>query len=605
MKNNEMISLVFQERKKFVVIGLTGRTGSGCTTAAQHLENGLKGLPDARHVTYLGSNLLQNLDARRFEILKSYAEKNVKPFYSIKVSDLISAYILILDIETAANFIAGSMKNIVENDVRQALENAGFLKPEFRKKYKGMLDFFLIHSNERRLDDKEKEKLITFLKLIRKFTNDLKCELKSINNELYIYAYQAAGNSIRRTGTIQNGYEKIDFAPKSIFHLPETINRVIKGIRSVKDSALIVIDAIRNPYEASFFRDRYSAFYLVSINAPDKDRKSYLQNVHKFNVDNLNELDKRESGKNLSGDQVFVGQNVKKCIEISDIHIFNPRNELENNNVLKAQLAWYVALMLHPGLVSPTAMERVMQLAYTARSNSGCISRQVGAAITDKEFSVKAIGWNDVAKGQIPCALRSLDALENEFDPTSYSHFELNDPSFRLEAKNRLSHFRKINNLDGRNISYCFKDLKNTIDLNELKNAAEEKSINFNELKKVIDFKGNQVFTRSLHAEENAFLQLSKYGGPGINGGKLFTTASPCELCAKKAYQLGITEIYYIDPYPGIARDHILAVGSEPPKLIQFRGAVGHGYHRLYEPTLPYKDELEHLSTHSADGEQA
>lgn len=333
-----------------------------------------------------------------------------------------------------------------------------------------------------------------------------------------------------------------------------------------------MIDAIRNPYEASFFRDRYSAFYLVSINAPDEDRTAYLQNVHKFNIDNLKEIDERESGKGLSGSDVFVGQNVKKCIEMSDIHIFNPRNEIDNNNVLKAQLAWYISLMLHPGLITPTAVERVMQLAYTARSNSGCVSRQVGAAITDEDFSVKSIGWNDVAKGQVPCSLRSLDSLVSDFDPVAFSHYERNNSNFREAAKEKLIHIQRAENLNGRNLAYCFKDLKNSI-----------------------DHKGNQVHTRSLHAEENAFLQLAKYGGPGIKGGKLFTTASPCELCAKKAYQLGIAEIFFIDPYPGIAKEHIIDVGANPPKLIQFRGAVGHGYHRLYEPTIQYKDELEHL----------
>ena len=28
-------------------------------------------------------------------------------------------------------------------------------------------------------------------------------------------------------------------------------------------------------------------------------------------------------------------------------------------------------------------------------------------------------------------------------------------------------------------------------------------------------------------------LQIAKYGGAKIQGGKLFTTASPCELCSK------------------------------------------------------------------------
>jgi len=86
-----------------------------------------------------------------------------------------------------------------------------------------------------------------------------------------------------------------------------------------------------------------------------------------------------------------------------------------------------------------------------------------------------------------------------------------------------------------------------------------------------------------------------KYGGAAIEGGNLFTTASPCELCAKKAYQLGLREIIFIDPYPGIANDHILEVGENPPELLQFYGAVGKGYHQLYDSVLPYKDELAYM----------
>ena len=37
--DNEKISKLFLERSKFILIGLTGRTGSGCTTAANILES--------------------------------------------------------------------------------------------------------------------------------------------------------------------------------------------------------------------------------------------------------------------------------------------------------------------------------------------------------------------------------------------------------------------------------------------------------------------------------------------------------------------------------------------------------------------------------------
>ena len=88
-------------------------------------------------------------------------------------------------------------------------------------------------------------------------------------------------------------------------------------------------------------------------------------------------------------------------------------------------------------------------------------------------------------------------------------------------------------------------------------------------------------------------LQISKHGGQPLENGILYTTASPCELCAKKAFQLGIKDVVYIDPYPGISRSQILKNGKKPPKMKPFNGAIGRAYHSLYEPFMSYKDEIQ------------
>ena len=571
-----MISSLFHERSKFIVIGLTGRTGSGCTTAANILENETANFPQVEDVKYGNKSFFSNLDSKRYKIASHYITENYNSFISIKVSDLISAYILTLTATQASEFIKEQTNEVSKNKIDELIKNGSFCSSYTKKGIlKSISNKILDHNDNLELTERENTKFFSFMKLIRKFTDDFKKELRELHNELYIKVYQAAGNSIRRTGKVQSNFKSASFEPESVFHLPETINRCIKNIRQIKyDGAFIVIDAIRNPFEAKFFKDRYSAFYLMSINAPNEDRKAYLQNEHKYTVDEFDELERRESGKTKIEDADFISQNVKRCIEISDVHIFNPRNELDNNNVLKAQLAWYLALIKHPGLISPTNLERVMQIAYTAKVNSGCVSRQVGAVVTDESYSIKSVGWNDVAKGQVPCNLRSLNGLANDFDEITYSVYERHNKAFRNAAKGELIKISGQEGTQGKNLSYCFKDIKNSI-----------------------DDSGNQVHTRSLHAEENAFLQLAKYGTAGIEGGKLFTTASPCELCAKKAYQLGIKDIVYIDPYPGIAIDHILSIGSNRPNLIQFRGAVGKGYHQLYEPTISYKDELNYLKS--------
>ena len=64
----------------------------------------------------------------------------------------------------------------------------------------------------------------------------------------------------------------------------------------------------------------------------------------------------------------------------------------------------------------------------------------------------------------------------------------------------------------------------------------------------------------------------------------------------KKAYQLGIKEIYYIDDYPGITRNHIIECGTNSPKMILFHGAIGRAYISLFNQFLPLKDEIEALT---------
>lgn len=574
MAEQKFISELFLENNQFILVGLTGRTGSGCTTTANILESKKVTFPELNSL----NNFYDGLDIRRYSIVRKFAEEHWENFYSIKVSDLISIYLLLLPTSKLDNFIHFCGINVTKKASTYLVKNGVLSKSLLKTKYINVIKQLLDHNSE--IDftsQKIQRSFIRILQLVRKFTRDLKQELNDLESGLYVSVYQSAGKSIRRIGKVDADYESKDFIPSSVFHLPETINRVIKFIRKVKNGrAYIVIDAIRNPYEAKFFKDRYAAFHLVSINAPDEHRTRYLQKLHKFSAEQIKKIDDEESGKGESEYKHLTNPNVKKCIEISDIHLFNPKNEYDNNNVLKAQIAWYIALMQHPGLITPTSMERVMQVAYTVKLNSGCISRQVGAVVTDDDNSIKSVGWNDVAKGQIPCAMRSIDGLINDFHSETYSHYERNNEKFRAKAGEFYEIFKpviqELNSFKGRNISYCFKDIHNSI-----------------------DNKSNQVHTRALHAEENAFLQLAKYGGTGIVGGKLYTTASPCELCAKKAYQLGISEVIFIDPYPGITQDHIINIGTMPPTLVQFRGAIGKAYHRLYEQVIPIKDELDYM----------
>jgi deoxycytidylate deaminase len=396
---------------------------------------------------------------------------------------------------------------------------------------------------------------------------------KRENQELPIHQLQTIGDLVR---------EQID-----IFQLPNYTNLLIKAFRAQakekNKSCYIVIDSLKNPFEILFFKERYSAYYTFSIHA--KDEVIY-ERVAKDNIDikaihrkEMNEDDHGKQKGSLDSKKDFNSQNVIECIQRSDIYIDNNKDK---KDTLYKQLFKYLSLIVHPGLITPSKDEMIMQLALNAKFNSGCISRQVGAVVLNKFDSVKAIGWNEVPEGQIPCILRSHSELLNNSSSIDYSKYEkntvrVNDNFKYIFSKKNPNHPNNEyieSNKKGLNDSFCFKSIQNEIDKNK-----------------------NQVYTRSLHAEENAFLQASKYGNSEIIGGQLFTTASPCFLCAKKAYQLGMKRIVYIEAYPDISNEQVFDIGIHEIEMVHFRGAIGLAYQKLYEPIFAYKDELKALNS--------
>lgn len=438
-------------------------------------------------------------------------------------------------------------------------------------------------------DNKEIDNLLSQLAKIRRlssnasnsddkyidfYSNQLPSECNEIKNILgndrFIELYQLIGKNLRASGsTISNSFSENNFFTLAI-KIEEVCRKIFKFKIEKNQKTAIVVDAIRNPLEALYFQDRYASFYLMSISCAEDERITRLKSLG-YSDDGISLLDKQEgTGQDIDDIDYYSTQNIPACLQRSDIYINNSFHQSNTDiyTALKRQIIRFISLMHTPGIVTPSATERCMQIAYTAKLNSGCISRQVGAVVTDENYSVKSIGWNDVPAGHVPCNLRNRFDLVNKIDQTAYSDFEKENEKFKshISSKNKL--FTTIIE-SGRNPSYCFKS----------------------EYKEITG-KDNQVHTRALHAEENAFLQISKYGGMPINNGYLFSTASPCELCAKKSIQLGISKIYYIDPYPGIENQHIINGGIKRPQMKIFIGAIGRAFHNLYSPVLPYKDEL-------------
>jgi deoxycytidylate deaminase len=593
-------------RKNFVVIGLTGRVGAGSSTIASKLEEkdfvnqcGYKKPvimlePEQIKFDICYNYLLHKNNFEKFEtiiyknilllhlVFESSKERNSIDYitkvltqygdgydcyenrFGIKTDELCINEVKIILAKTLNKIISKigqnsstSLNAWLKNEAPSDFSNYYFNDfREFAKQFYDLLNKFHVTKRTR-------------------FLHDIAINLREIGKCFHLPKEKPSENL------------------EHIYTVAETINRIIKIWRRKNGTARIVIDSLKNSLELMYFKEKYSAFFMIAVNRDEDERKKHTWNV----IDKVTTSDKESHLKKIlylddqeyigsdfhKGD--FAGPDIENCIQKSDYHIFySTENDLnvkeQQTKNLDYQLIKLLALIFQPGIITPTPIERTMQVAFNAKYNSGCISRQVGAVITDENYSQKSIGWNDVAQNQMPCKLRSVEDLLNNKSLEVFSDYEKFGGAFKTnggsstfkELVERDVNLANLSELNGRHCSFCFKSFQNTYE--------GEK---------------NQVHTRSLHAEENAMMQIAKNGGIGLKGGFLFTTASPCELCSKKAFQLGIKKIFYIDPYPGISMSHTLKNGISEhsnPEMEMFRGAIGRAFHKLYEPFMAHKDEI-------------
>lgn len=659
------VDRLYEGRQHFSIIGLTGMAGSGCSTLARYMSSNsflkLVRKPEDIAVADFPPAFEDNEQAfqydnqgvankaigdlvfkQKYSICYEFATQFYKEYRILKYTHVVWLYVVLFAKKNLGECKPENLKKLIADllidkykpsnnpnkdaDYKTQINYDDSTRQEFVHK---LLDGFTqwddlcddLNGLQRcyvdDLDDSKKyvKELKTFIDEGNPFENLVNHLLGSMAEEDYYslcFLYHRLASQIRKCGNpFVSTKEVIGDDCQSIYNIVKLINVLIKGIKHSDDNAdcRIVIDSLRNSLEARYFKERYTAFYLICVNDSENREKRLCESIKKKmprTRENRELLDavigkiKRITETELRGKEFskgkFTSPDVENVIADAEIHINNivDQNlgkELNDYEFLTMAEQWmkYSSLILHPGLITPSTEERCMVVAYTAKFNSSCLSRQVGAVITNQYHSIRTIGWNEVPYGQMPCGLRELHLLNDVRTDCRhiYSDFESGPygaygnkcftnkvtesyPDIQRECpETGKVEVKKPEELVGLPFSYCFKTLHNTFE--------GEK---------------NQVYTRSLHAEENAILQMAKYVGEPLMNGVIYVTASPCELCAKKLYQIGVRKIVYIDPYPGISINQIIRAGFKRPHLKLFQGAYGASYFKLYQPFMSYKDEL-------------
>jgi dCMP deaminase len=460
INNNSVVDVLFQKNKEFIIIGLTGRTGSGCSTVAKLLSS--DEFID-KNKTFDLLNPTDN-EGRKNAICYNYLAKNWEPAILIKVTHLILLLCLkdgfdkfIGNLRTWATDSYNTQIKQINNDLeelknknkdaddKENIEKSVKLGQEIVAKEKqkekiekekrtrekiiddvtkiipdielikemepaARLVYTLLFNRTQsyRENPKEREIINNFLEGLGNCYTKFRAELNKLNS--FVTTFQLFGNYIRFSTFFEQKEDESYYSITSLLH------HIIQYYRNINyddgKSTLIVINALRNPYEISYLRKKYSSFYAMSISADEEDRKHRLREDKEYDKATIKDFDETEyPSTKVSLSEKFIYQNIGECTQMSDIHIVNNNvykdgtivvDKDKGIKILEKRLIRYVSLMKHPGLVIPTHEERTMQFAFMAKSNSGCISRQVGAVITDNNFAIKTIGWNTVPEGQVP-----------------------------------------------------------------------------------------------------------------------------------------------------------------------------------------------------------
>ncbi|TDY84962.1 UNVERIFIED_ORG: deoxycytidylate deaminase [Herbaspirillum seropedicae] len=355
---------------------------------------------------------------------------------------------------------------------------------------------------------------VNYIKLsdfISEHADVVNIQIAGDNDYLRTQTLISAGNKLRHD--FGNGI-LAELAVKHIRLDRERIKTDSGSTRYAPRRVVHIIDSIKNKEELALLRLVYrEMLYVIGVYAPLQAREANL-NKRGLTSAQIFTLIDRDSGEEIEEGQT-VGETFPNCD-------FFLRTGDGTDSQIGQRVERFMHLILGTKVITPFPAETAMYSAAMASANSACLSRQVGAAVTDEHGDILSIGWNDV-----PSIGGGLYDLSSPNDHRCW-------------------------NLDG---GKCFNDDEKDRIAQELVNALSEvipegerikaKGL----LKGASKLKGLIEFSRAIHAEMHAILNAGKTAGMRLKDGKIFVTTYPCHSCARHIVAAGIKEVYYIEPY--------------------------------------------------------
>ena len=297
----------------------------------------------------------------------------------------------------------------------------------------------------------------------------------------------------------------------------------------------IVIDSIRNPEEIRYFRDKYPEFILVGVFADYDVRWNRVKESYNDSKDQFD----RDEQKDKGSDEPSYGQRISDCFFESDLIISNNKeiNASAKNEAyydMQRTIEGYLIALKDPANSNPRLEETLMAAAYISGRRSKCVKRKVGAVIADKYSRIISTGFNGVPRGLTECK-------------------SLHGSCYRDIQREKVSK-RICDQLSVKDEGHGVSAVKSNVKLLEL--------------------------CRALHGEESAILNLVGRS-VDLSGSTIYVTTFPCNLCANKIVQVGISKVVYFEPYP--VEEAKKTLKEAHVKVEPFEGVTFRAFFKFYQ----------------------
>jgi len=294
-----------------------------------------------------------------------------------------------------------------------------------------------------------------------------------------------------------------------------------------------VLDSIRHSAEVHLLRQVYGdAFVLIGVVCDESKRE---ERMHAKYDDGGAANARKFMRRDNADDCKQHGQHVGDAFHLADFFVDNT-NDREtatstSNREWKANedLSRLVKIVTGTHLERPRLAETAMYHAFSTQMQSACLSRQVGAALVDKNGNIAATGANEVPKagGGVYGESANTDSSD-----ARCAFFENPDHRYCRNTREQNNIVTElIETLEGLKISH---DIDKDLLAQELRRTR---------------IGGLLEFSRAVHAEMDALLSAARKG-VALVGTRLFVTTYPCHYCARHIVTAGVDEVQYIEPYP-------------------------------------------------------